>query len=764
MSVGPDEINKLSDYEVLTRVPRYQVSTTSSWDKHIAIARRGYDEGFKQELPAVLQSLLGEISKLPDVQKKVEKILGWVAVNMTYSQRMLGPNAGYDPRKPNEIIQSKTGDCKDFAMVTLAIMKKAGIEAEPVLVGMFSEGDKTKLLIEPTYTRAPLPSFDYFNHIVVRYKNGGDSYIIDPGRGIADAKRLPFFLTNSWMLRLGSGDRMPFMSKTSNGFDYAGVKINTTLTRKPDGQFAVLSDVTFTGEMANFFRLISFQAGGKAVDAFLSLMGPLDRQAAFSMQPMTPMDRTDGPLRFELRYLLGESVPADKKNEVRLLPHFLPILTGKMGDNYLRFPTMDIETNETITINDSFVEEEEDLDCLVLGPNYGIERLVKNEAKNIVITDKTWVRNWSITSRSGEMTTQAGHSGRVLGNCMSSSNMEIQTRNPKHISFEQKLDKIKTFVALKENLKSSVKQRAELRRINYYLAKEPNNERLYVEKSLTIEQLGFLSGENYMHAYLVAAEKVLEIALAKFPNKRAEFLARIGKLQMLRLERENAQDSFNAAYKINPRDFHVLRLAGLIFQKKRQYSEAAAYYLAASQATKDEDLIELALDRRGSILCWEMNKCDDLKALLEKSLVKRPNDPWELHNLGIVYSKLANPSKAIELAEKALSFMKFGAAEHSLVKYILQEVRARHFQNRIPANAAGKATEVLLIRAYQIDSKNEEVLYHLVIHHARKSKTTPASMEVAQQYMKELQVLPGKMAFFTMAMQEIRDVQGGVKK
>ena len=81
-------------------------------------------------------------------------------------------DGGYVPAKADDTWDRRFGDCKAKTALLLAILKRLGIEAEPVLVNL-GAGDGINELP---------PSVQLFNHVIVRVKIGGESYWLDGTR------------------------------------------------------------------------------------------------------------------------------------------------------------------------------------------------------------------------------------------------------------------------------------------------------------------------------------------------------------------------------------------------------------------------------------------------------------------------------------------------------------------------------------------------------------------------------------------------------
>lgn len=93
----------------------------------------------------------------------------WVQDEVRYFGIMLGPNS-HAPHPPDETIRNRFGDCKDKALLLIALLGEIGAEAWPVLVDL----DDGEALPER------LPSPQDFDHVVVLLRSGHRELWVDP--------------------------------------------------------------------------------------------------------------------------------------------------------------------------------------------------------------------------------------------------------------------------------------------------------------------------------------------------------------------------------------------------------------------------------------------------------------------------------------------------------------------------------------------------------------------------------------------------------
>jgi hypothetical protein len=92
---------------------------------------------------------------LSDEQTKAQAIYDWVRKNIKYAAVYLA-NGGWEPRSTSDILRTRYGDCKDHVTLMFALLKAAGIAAQPVLVSTTGE-----------FVRDAVPTSQTYNHTLV---------------------------------------------------------------------------------------------------------------------------------------------------------------------------------------------------------------------------------------------------------------------------------------------------------------------------------------------------------------------------------------------------------------------------------------------------------------------------------------------------------------------------------------------------------------------------------------------------------------------
>lgn len=149
---------------------KIQISEIGQWSDVVAWALPLYQVAYEKSAEASKKAK--EIKEAHVV--KDDQII--TALNYTQKKiRYLGIEIGkssHKPRMPDETIRRLYGDCKDKSVALIALLNAMDIDAKPALVNTYAKQS----------IRDWHPSVNAFNHVIVRVKNNGEYYWLDPTR------------------------------------------------------------------------------------------------------------------------------------------------------------------------------------------------------------------------------------------------------------------------------------------------------------------------------------------------------------------------------------------------------------------------------------------------------------------------------------------------------------------------------------------------------------------------------------------------------
>ncbi|MGO9113195.1 MAG: DUF3857 domain-containing protein [Thermoguttaceae bacterium] len=187
----PDKPLKLQDIEMFTPpevplFPEVVFSTGKSWND-VAV---GYEALVEQQmdLEAVRALARETVGQGASREQAAARLLAKVQQIVRYTGVEFG-NAAIVPRSPREILVRRYGDCKDQAILLVAMLRSAGFPAFVALVRSGSHADIAK----------DLPGLGEFNHAIVCVAGKPDLWL-DPTDNYVPAGQLPLADQGRWTL------------------------------------------------------------------------------------------------------------------------------------------------------------------------------------------------------------------------------------------------------------------------------------------------------------------------------------------------------------------------------------------------------------------------------------------------------------------------------------------------------------------------------------------------------------------------------------
>ena len=289
--------------------PSLYISTLNSWDdfvswyRNLARGRDGIDEVMREDLKKILEPSDGPLVR-------TGKIYACVTGRIRYVGFEFGLG-GIRPRPAVETYMTRMGDCKDTALVLLALLREAGINADLALVRTrdHGTGDFT------------VPHVGEFNHALVYVPEGPgipSPFFLDGTVGSATIRELPANDMNIPAIIIKDSGFL-FTSTESSFYDKNIQRVYNRIVISPDGSAVIDRQLVKTGP--------------GALDARQDLENPDERERSLleywnSNYPGSLVNDfrvlqglPDAPV--EYRYTLTIPVYAGKADRAIVIPPFL---------------------------------------------------------------------------------------------------------------------------------------------------------------------------------------------------------------------------------------------------------------------------------------------------------------------------------------------------------------------------------------------------------------------------------------------------------
>jgi transglutaminase-like putative cysteine protease len=224
-----------------TVVQRLLVSTLPDWK----VISSWYWRLCKPHLDATTPQMQEMVDKLTagltDRQKKIEAVFYWVSQQVRYMGITTeGEAPGWEPHDVKMTFENRHGVCRDKAALLVAMLRLAGIEAYPVLIGVGPKKD------------AEIPQVA-FNHAIVAARNEDGSYLLMDCTDESTKDLLPSYLCNcSYLVAHPEGEDLrtaPIVPAQENL-----VHVETTGEIDGQGNLTAETKMIFEGINDNAYR------------------------------------------------------------------------------------------------------------------------------------------------------------------------------------------------------------------------------------------------------------------------------------------------------------------------------------------------------------------------------------------------------------------------------------------------------------------------------------------------------------------------------
>lgn len=144
----------------------------SDWARYGRSSSKEFEKLAQESMPAEDEAFAVELRKEPDHARRVQKVLQRMHEKLRYFGDWRASEHMYVPRPFAEIARTQYGDCKDFALVAVRLLRLAGLEAKPVWI-LNTEDPPSENLYK-------IPTDNAFNHVIVRVGDDKNFWWVDP--------------------------------------------------------------------------------------------------------------------------------------------------------------------------------------------------------------------------------------------------------------------------------------------------------------------------------------------------------------------------------------------------------------------------------------------------------------------------------------------------------------------------------------------------------------------------------------------------------
>lgn len=260
------------------------ISTLSSWEEIISwyddVSRSATESTY--ELRAVVDSLLPRSYEFTR-NKIIEAVYTYITREIRYSYVPFR-QSGYIPQHSRTVLNTRIGDCKDVAMLCIAMLKERGIPAYPVLVNT-----ETSL-----FARRPMPGI-VFDHVIVMIPGDPMPLFLDLTADGVPIGNVPYADRNAFALVIRRGLREP-MFLTKMYFRPNVLEMETTITVDADNNARITQLTRETGSSTAAYRRAwrntSSEKISQSITEMLSEVFPNVMLDSYEHADLTTLDST----------------------------------------------------------------------------------------------------------------------------------------------------------------------------------------------------------------------------------------------------------------------------------------------------------------------------------------------------------------------------------------------------------------------------------------------------------------------------------------
>lgn len=647
------------------------VSTAENWAELAKNISKKYEAIIAQELPPSLKEIAEKAKQAKDFHSKIDITTSELASIITYSGNWTSLDKMYYPQGLSLVGSKKTGDCKDFATTTVAILRSIGIEASVAMTYRKNPYDAfQRISSQPIDPSIAIP---LFNHAIVRVvSNEGKVFWVDPTNATSNSRYAFSDISGSYALNLSPNTKEIEKIPTSD-ISMSELNIKKSIKILSDETGETKGTLTGTGTYAVSSIETAFLLGQeKAQDSIIALYGLANKEAQRILDTKNSLNKRISTYLDVNISTSNEKIFFEKEQNSYILvplPRYLELYfsansPSRKTDFYFA-PQSKVKSSVSIQGYD--FEESKDSGCIALSPWFDVERKLFKNASGFEVQDEVHFKK-ELIEASEINNIEFTYALLDLQRCINSQTIQVKKLGPKD-SLESRLSKFTIQNIQELNFTSgpeSAKKGQEAKMMaEHLLIKSPSDPDLLTEiASATISQ-GYRSGYNYGQSYLTRAHLLLDRSLAIKPDHLNSL---VGKSYALLREQKiaDAKTYFSKSYVASKeKNFRVYLLAGSIFYREKKLQLALNSYLKALDFAKNDRQKGTAY-ASSAYVYNDMGNLDKAEELFNLSLQKKPSDAWLLNDLVSLYIRKSSYDKAIEFGLKMLSIADFGVGRKNL--------------------------------------------------------------------------------------------------
>lgn len=715
------------------KVGFFSISTAKSWLQLNQALSQKYEDAIQKKLPEAFDAIVEQAKPLKDPKAQIEKVAEGIKKLITYSGNWMTTQGKFYPSGHQAVIETAKGDCKDFAVSMVAILRALGFKAD---VALTFRNDKS-MAEKWNEDLAKLPSLTPFNHAMVWSTDStGKVWWIDPTSPVVMGDVLANDLLGNPALVLdGTTDGMQNLPSKNS---VAGqTTVEQVIKVNADNSVDVSQAWELNAPAYNSIGSVEQSRGPEGLkQLFANLANPRSSGISVSYE-RTGVSAADVKYKVNLTASDWVDERKGKRTGIQLFHPATQLLMASKKNSaaeFLEEGFLEIRTK----IVGRHVLDPIDHECYARSSWLDVDRVIDNVENDIVVIDRVNVkeRHVSQAKENDEFIDLVAR----LRECAEKFSLVTAADAKQKTAEELELDKLKgppvelMSAADAERLQSqgnlSLRSYVQRKLMKYYSSRVALDAESYGRLALVKRDLGYLRGDEYLSAYLEDGLSDIEKGFkAKGDPKNVNLLTAKIKINIDLKKLALANQDFKVLLEKAPKAFETYYIGYRLNKVAKNYAGAERWLEYAGRvAANDDDKKKYHVQMAD--LLREQNKNKEALAHYEEVL-KRPNaNAWDWHNAGTISCAASDWDKCIENEKRAIGLLDFAEAKRNLSWALMMKAKDELKKGSLENVSA--PTEDLILQAIRFDPGNFEA--HLTLGKIyRERYNASKKVEMAQK-------------------------------
>lgn len=666
----PLELNPLIRRHQITMV---EVSSSSDWKAYIGPVADRYEKILKvKDFPKAFQKIVDKAAKQEAVTDKIDIVTSELASIMTYSGDWSTFEKMFFPKSLAAIGGSKTGDCKDFSLATVAMLRKLGIDAEVAMTHRKSRGQLGVVVLD---TISPeMPRQTLFNHAIVKVRTPNKVLWVDPTNIVSNSAYIFDDIAGSPAIEISRRatelEKIPYPQSSQSSIEFVKTyNIKEDLTAETNTKFE------FTGSYAKYIAELAFSKSHK--DA-TKLMMAFNRTNPETAKPF--YEGVDLKSRLTHRYkgiekAIGEKVMSEEKGKYSFFAPLPMILQGVFAlANGNRATDLNIQSlsQEKVVLQVNgydFVDHPHG--CTIHSPWFTLQRTFVKTKTGFEVRDFVSFRMVEIPAEDLNTDKFKLSVGDVM-ECAGTQSVEVKKLQDGD-TWEKRIgeyNSAKVAKLMKASGPGTVDaSRTALHIIDNILSWDPKNKEMLITKVRSLRRVGYKSNLIDASEYYAEGKAILAVLSADYPSDPQVLWQ---KTWSSWFDKNNSEmiSNFQKYHGVAPKNYDFYNLGGNVAERLEKSDAALGAYIKALEFAQDPNEKSEAMVNIATIL---LDKGEVEKGLsyYKMGALANPKNTWIQGNLMDILRRKERWDDAIEVGEAVMKDGGYGVARASLAKSYL---------------------------------------------------------------------------------------------